>query len=313
MSTLQIFLFGKMQICFENREFVGIDQGKVKELFCYLLTHRNRQHPREVLANLLWGDHSTAHSKKYLRQVLWQLHTALETLQIPAASMLNINANWVSLESTPYLELDIATFEDVFLSMQQNRKRELEPELVLKIQTALSLYRGDLLDGWYSDWCLFERERLQGMYLAMLNQMIRHCESHRLYEAGLAYGTLVLGYDSASERTHRDLMRLHFMAGDRTAALRQYERCVSALAKELEIKPSQATIELYNQIRGEQFPDSQTTAPYEAQSEGSMTANIVRLFNRLKKAQSVLVELQAQMERDIAEIELEFWEQTSSP
>ena len=40
----------------------------------------------------------------------------------------------------------------------------------------------------------------------------------------LAYGARILHCDRARERTHRRLMRLHFLAGDRTAALRQYPR-----------------------------------------------------------------------------------------
>jgi hypothetical protein len=31
------------------------------------------------------------------------------------------------------------------------------------LKDAVNLYCGDLLEGWYQDWCLFERERLQSI------------------------------------------------------------------------------------------------------------------------------------------------------
>src|SRR5438128_1039451 len=58
-----------------------------------------------------------------------------------------------------------------------------------------ALYRGDLLEGWYSDWCLYERERLQHMYLAMLDKLMEYSESHQEYETGQTYGMRALRYD----------------------------------------------------------------------------------------------------------------------
>lgn len=97
------------------------------------------------------------------------------------------------------------------------------------IQNAVQLYQGPLLEGWYQDWCLYERERLQSMYLAMLDELMGYCEVRHDYETGLLYGMGIMSYDWARERTHRRLMRLHYLNGDRAAALRQYEQCAVAL------------------------------------------------------------------------------------
>lgn len=73
-----------------------------------------------------------------------------------------------------------------------------------------------------------------------------HCQAHGEYEMGLFHGAQILAYDRARERTHRRLMYLHYLAGDRAAALRQYERCVAALEEELCVSPDQGTCNLYN-------------------------------------------------------------------
>ena len=76
-AKLTISLFGKFSVQFGNRTIDDLEKCKVQELFSYLLLHRDRPHPRENLANLLWSDVSTAQSKSYLRKALWQLQTAL--------------------------------------------------------------------------------------------------------------------------------------------------------------------------------------------------------------------------------------------
>ena len=131
----------------------------------------------------------------------------------------------------------MAEFEQAFNLTRGTPGRQLDAQNVQILQNAVELYRGDLLEGWYQDWCLFERERLQNMYLTMLDKLIDYSEANELYEAGLAYGAHILRHDRARERTHRRLMRLHYLARDRTEALRQYERCVSSLDKELGVEP----------------------------------------------------------------------------
>src|SRR5256885_11705620 len=97
------------------------------------------------------------------------------------------------------------------------------------------------------------------MYLTLLDKLLCYCATHQDYETGQAYGALLLRHDRAHERTHRQLMRLHYRAGDRTAALRQYERCRTALSEELDVKPDRRTVTLYEQIRADQL-DEQTVA-----------------------------------------------------
>jgi DNA-binding SARP family transcriptional activator len=119
------------------------------------------------------------------------------------------------------------------------------------VQEALQLYSGALLDGWYHEWCLYERERFLTMYLAMCDKLIGYCEAESRYDEGVAYGLRILRHDRARERTHRALMRLYYLAGDRTGALRQYERCAAALSDELGVRPARSTAALYEQISAE--------------------------------------------------------------
>src|SRR3954468_20050627 len=68
---LQVTLFGRFCALSSYRPMAGLDARKVQELFCYLLLYRDRPHPREALATLLWSESPAFQAKKGLRQTLW--------------------------------------------------------------------------------------------------------------------------------------------------------------------------------------------------------------------------------------------------
>lgn len=304
MSALVVRLFGKFHVQCGEHDLIGFDIRKLQELFCYLLLYRDRPHPRETLADLLWSDSSTAQSKMYLRKALWQLQTTLEAQSEPTSgAVLLVGPEWVQINPAANLWLDVVVFEEAFSLVRGVPGKELDCQRVQTLQSAVDLYRGDLLEGWYELWCLYERERLQHMYLAMLDKLMDYCEAHHEYEAGLVYGTRSLRYDRARERTHRRLMRLYYLAGDRTAALRQYERCVVALDEELGVKPDKRTVALYEQIRADQL-DGSPAALAEAGPKLETTASLPEVLGHLTQLQALLTSVQRQVQHDIEVVEL---------
>jgi DNA-binding SARP family transcriptional activator len=300
MSALTVRLFGKFHVQRGEQVLAGLGSRKVQELFAYLLLHRKRYHSREVLAGLLWGDSTTAQSKKYLRNALWRLHSTLDS-GAGNGSVLLVDPEWVRFNPEADLWLDVAEFERAFALVRGVPGRELKAQGVQTVQAAIQLYRGDLLEGWYQDWCLFERERLQSMYLGMLEKLMAYCEANGEYEAGLAYGTRILRYEVAHERTHRRLMRLHYLAGNRTAALRQYERCVAALREELDVGPSECTVELYEQIRSDRL-DSHVTPKGKEIFKGT-APSLLQTLSHLKLLQAAFGKAQRQLQQAIQGVE----------
>ena len=250
MKPLRISLFGKFHVEYDEDVLTGCEPCKVQELFCYLLLNRDRYHARETLASVLWGDHcTTAQSKKYLRKALWQLHAALNARPgLGDGDLLHADPDWIRLNSIRELWLDVAVFEEIYVSVREVQGRNLDDDSRRALAGAVQLYKGDLLEGWYQDWCLCERERYQQIYLMMLDKLMGYCETHHEYEMGLAYGERILRCDRARERTHQRIMRLYYLAGDRTAALHQYERCVAVLKEELDIRPARGTLRLYEEM-----------------------------------------------------------------
>jgi DNA-binding SARP family transcriptional activator len=305
MSVLNVHLFGRFSARRDEQPVRGLEAGKVQELFCYLLLHRGRHHRREILGSLLWGDSSTAQTRKYLRQTLWQLQAAVDA---PAESIhdrvIQPESDWVQLNRHANFCLDVALFERTFSVVEGLPGHELDAHSVQVLAAAEQLHQGELLEGWYQDWCFYERERLQNMHLAMLDKRMGYCETHQEYEAGLTYGARSLRSDRARERTHRQLMRLYYLAGDRTGALRQYECCLAMLHDELDVAPSKRTVALYEQIRADRLADQIELPTRASTTPPGTSVPLPELLGHLKQVRTVLADIEQQVEQDIESIEL---------
>jgi len=301
VSALTIQMFGKFCVRRSEKLVSAIDACKLQELLGYLLVYRDAPHAREGLAALLWGDSSTAQSKKYLRQALWQLQSALDSQGDKSQNrVFKVEADWISINPAAEISLDLAVFEQTFARARDVAGQVIDHALAEDLKTAVQLYQGDLLEGWYQDWCLCERERLQTNYLIMLDKLMSYCESNEKYETGLTYGLRVLRYDRARESTHRRLMRLHYLAGDRTAALRQYDHCVTALNEELGVKPSRLTVALYDQIR---LDDVYAVVAGPALEKNVNASVLPKVIDHLRQVRQVLIKIQNQVQKDIKAVE----------
>lgn len=304
MSQTNIFLFGRFCLECDGQKLLNFENQKVQELFCYLLLYRSRPHPREKLASLLWCDCSTAQSRRYLRQALWQLQTSLDQYTPHPPTLLLTEPEWLQIAPEHPFWLDVAQFEAAYAETQGIPGDHLSATQVDRLHQAVELYNGDLLENWYQDWCLFERERLQNMYLIMLDKLMRYCELHQAYEEGITYGRQILHCDYARESTHRRLMRLYYLSGDRTGALRQYDHCVAALDKELNIKPSARTVALQASIQADSLnPTPVALFPTLPPGEDTSPAmsGVVHYLHQLRHT---LIAAQQQVEKEIETVQL---------
>ena len=299
---LEVHLFGRFRVLSNGQELKGIDARKEQELFCYLLLQRDAIISREVLASMLWPDTTTSQSKKYLRKSLWQLHAALKAQTEPTNSrMLRIDPEWIQLNSETDLWLDVAEFEQAFVSVQKISGRELDALQVQTLQDAIELYQKPLLEDWYEDWCLRERDRLQTMYLLLLDKLMDYCIVRRDCESGLFYGLRSLAFERTRESTYRRLMRLHYLAGDRASALYQYERCVASLEEDFGMEPSKQTKALYKAILADQLDESRLIdTPGIVHEEPNLS--LLEVFNSLILLQTFVTDLQQQIQQNIQQV-----------
>ena len=296
MATLHISMLGRFQLQSNGMVPPGFGAQKELELFGYLLTHRATPHHREKLATILWQDASSDQSRQYFRKALWQLQTALDKIEAQTP-LLIVESEWVQLNADADLRLDLRDFEATFDAVKRSPLDHLGATEIAMMAQAVDLYQGELLQGWYQDWCIYERERVQQMYLSMLDRLVQCCMRDGHYAQGIEFATLVLRGDPAREYTHRQLMHLHALAGDRTSALRQFARCTEILHKELGVEPATRTHQLYRSICNNLYPGADGGHSFLRTATSDNDANLTQIAGQLHQLQLQLDAITAAFDR----------------
>jgi DNA-binding SARP family transcriptional activator len=155
---------------------------------------------------------------------------------------------------------------------------EVTSSAVAKLGKALELYTAELLEGFYEDWALRERERLRMLYLNSLAYLMHYHRHRGAYDKALTSGLQILRHDPLREQVHRDVMQLYLETGQRTLALRQYETCRALLATELGVPPMKATQDLYAQLL------SESSSPPPAVASGDEPVTLEQVMRQLRAA-----------------------------
>jgi DNA-binding SARP family transcriptional activator len=269
---LELRLFGTGRARYFDRPLAGFPNQRPCLLLCYLLLNRHYTHNRERLAALFWGDYPTQCSRKYLRNALWRLRRALQSVGALPGEYLSVSDDTVSFLASSRYYLDVEVFETTIARYQDLSGQELAPEQAACLEEAVDLYVGDLLEGVYDDWCLYDRERLSLLYVNTLGKLMIFHGVNGTYERGLAYGERILACDSMHEKVHRQMMWLYWLAGDRNAALAQYKRCVQILGEE-DVPPMEQTRLLYEQMVRDQFDSSRWQIHHDTPSPVTVRAH----------------------------------------
>src|SRR5581483_6090581 len=149
---LQVRLFGQFDLRVDGKP-VTIPSRAGQSLFAFLVLTAGTAHRREKLAGTLWSDTSDENARRNLRQELWRIRKALAAQS--SLSTQYLLADEITVAFNPNVEywLDTAQLE-----------RSSNAESASELMSQLSLYRGELLPGFYDDWVVLERERLYALF-----------------------------------------------------------------------------------------------------------------------------------------------------
>jgi DNA-binding SARP family transcriptional activator len=242
MGRLCLTLLGGFQARLGPGRVLRLRTRHTQALLAYLALRRGSAQPRDTLAALFWGHLSQDEARSRLRQALFALRKALAPAH-PAC--LNVDGDALALDRAA-VEVDALVFEDMV--------REGSPDA---LERAAILYQGDLLQGLpaqgphpstFEEWLGGERERLRELALEALAKLVRAQRAAGSPQRALSSALRLLALDPLQESAHRTAMRLHVQLGRRTAALRQYQTCLSTLRRELSIEPEEETRRLYRDI-----------------------------------------------------------------
>jgi DNA-binding SARP family transcriptional activator/tetratricopeptide (TPR) repeat protein len=230
---------------------LSLHTRKAQALLAYLAMPAGVAHPRDKLASLLWGSTVETTARMSLRQTLYAIRKSLRGAD---PEPLQIHASTVGLDPAA-VSVDVGAFV-----------RGMAEATPSALAESLALYAGDFLEGLtvqeapFEDWLLAQRGRLRELALGGLTRLLAHQRAAGATAAAVETAQRLLSLDPLQEPVHRMLMQLYVETGQRGAALRQYQRCVANLQRELRAEPETETKTLYQEILrrpGRGLPDAQ--------------------------------------------------------
>jgi DNA-binding SARP family transcriptional activator len=178
---------------------------------------------RERAAGLVWCDTDRQRARNSLRQRIHLLYKSAGQPLVESGMLLQLAGG---------VEHDLS---DPLQRIESDPAAGKEPLL------------GDLA---YDDcaelgtWVAEQRQRWRGLRLRALADVASRLEQAHRIDRALDYAQHMVDEEPLNEHAHRRLMRLHYLRGDRAAALAACDRLMQVLARELGLRPSAETTDL---------------------------------------------------------------------
>jgi len=280
-SLLQVRLFGQFELLQNGVPSSLPPASDARTLLAYLLLHSERACPRSVLADLLAPDLPEVQARHALSQALWHIRRSLPGLLESDASQVGI---------APQVEVWVDALEFQALAERCLAGQDQPAAALAGLRQAVELYRSDLLEGYYDEWVLIEREHLRDLYLRVLDQLVIAYKVALQYQQALTIALRLVSADPLNESAHREVMRLYHYLGRPAEALHQYETCRAILRQEFDLEPETETSQIVQAIAQRSGRAAAFLPEPQAAQDGSLlghqTASAIPLIGRsLERAQ----------------------------
>ncbi|MGB1251915.1 MAG: AfsR/SARP family transcriptional regulator [Candidatus Promineifilaceae bacterium] len=227
MRQLELRFLGNPQVLHDDRVIQIGTRKALALLVCLAVTREH--HQRDSLATLLWPEFNQQRARASLRNALSVLKRAI------GATWFDVDRQSVGLNWEAEISADIHQFRNL---LDDNPNID-------QLKNAIALYRDDFLAGFtlrdcpaFDEWQYFETEQLRQSLARALEKAIIQLQHDSLWEQAIPYAQRWIQLDSLHEPAQFQLIKLYAQAGQRSAALRQFERCKQLFDEELGIPPS---------------------------------------------------------------------------
>jgi predicted ATPase/DNA-binding SARP family transcriptional activator len=255
-SKRALYLLGTPYLSVQG-ESISVDTRKAIALLAYLIISGDG-YTRDGLAAFFWPDYTQSNARAALRRTLSVLNKALgEAALIASRENIDLDIDHpIWCDAKQFLGLLDACAE------HGHSIGEVCEECISPLEQAVVLYRGDFMAGFslrdsvaFDDWQYFEGEALRQKLSGALERLVIACSAKAEFERALEYARRWLALDPLREEAHRQIMQCFAWAGQRSAALHQYQECKRILWQELGVSPLPETSLLFDGIKANQLPE----------------------------------------------------------
>jgi DNA-binding SARP family transcriptional activator len=257
---LSLSLLGPFKLAVNGQTVTSLVSEKLRAILAYLAVEAHQEHPRTILAGLVWPELPEQEALAHLRFALSNLRHVIGD-RAAAPPFLLITRQSVEFNVASSHWLDVSTFQTL-----AGHPAHDAPADVARLEQAIALYRDSFLIGFsvrsgnFEEWVLLKREGFDRQALSVMQRLADSYERSGDYARAQLYARRQLELEPWREEAHCQLMRALALSGQRSSALAQYESCRRLLARDLAVMPGHEITVLYEAIRDDRLPRLSRTA-----------------------------------------------------
>lgn len=241
---------------------VEVRRRKVLALLAYLAV-TGRPHGRDEMTDLLYPVPDRGHAGADFRTILSLLKRAI-------GDALEVSGDCVAVRADDHVRIDVREVRRLLGDARTADRAGDERSAGRLLTAAVPSFRGEFLAGFslpdsarFDEWEEQERDDLRHLHAWALERLAGIRESRGEFAEAIVWARQRVVLDPLDEPSVRTLMRLHAREGNRTAALRQYDRLVELLRAQMGESPDPETAALREKIaRGRVAPARRPPPPY---------------------------------------------------
>jgi|SRR5215217_2000079 len=255
-SSSRLFLwcnfFGKFEVVYDDEVLILPNSTKSLAILRYLLASPKRPVSRDFLIDWLWPESDLVKGKYSVNSavcVLRKLFSSVYPTLAPTDCIL-LEQDYYRLSPNICVTSDKDEFDAHYKRGRQLERAEWASEAIAEYDEAVALYKGEFLsEDLYEEWTLIERQRLDSVYIDILERIAAYHKVNCNYRECIETYYKILAKEPCHESSHRFLMDCYAQLGLRAQASRQFKLCERILRRRYGVAPSLDIKTLHEQLR----------------------------------------------------------------
>lgn len=247
-NSTTINLFGGLHVISPDgqTQILKWRTSKAKELFAYLLNHRDEIIYRDTILELFWPESDRVRASKQLYTAIYTIRQTLKNYDLDGVQISSplLNSGYKLL-----MEHTVVDVEQWLSSLKS--LPSLEQATVDEHEQVFQMYTGDYLGDCDYLWAESERERLRRLWLQHAHQLTDFYITNENFSAAIKVQEKVQALFTDEEENYFTLMKLYDLLNNVAAVEEQYLLLKKALQEHLAVEPSEETEGWYQRWKQE--------------------------------------------------------------
>ena len=251
VTDLTVNMLGPVEILRDPTRPLAADAWptrRARDILCFIVSRRHHRASKDTIIDTFWGETDFDVVEKNFHPTVSHVRKALNSNQPLKQNFLLYRDGDYQLNPEFSYLIDIEQFDQLVSEGENARRARQFEQCISAYESALTLYRGEFMQGSYEPWVEEQRTYYREQYLRLLEALAGVAQTSEDWPRAMQLAQLIIREDQFREDIHCILIKAHAAMGNRAAAKEHYEGLKRLLQSELGVEPSVETRKLYQQL-----------------------------------------------------------------